>query len=166
MGGRGSGGHPSTGPKPADQWVDEGEFPAVHAPEDLSIEARAVWERLSPRARERRTLTTATAEDFGQLCKAIVFADKLEAKVVAEDFETTKVTLQMDAAGGGLQNVEKKKHHLLSELRGWRQFISGRLASFRLSAMGKPVAPAATKEKPQSALEALQAQRPAIRAVK
>jgi hypothetical protein len=161
MGGRGSGGwRPGSGAKPEERF-DDSPFPEVPAPADLADDARAVWERLAPVALERRTLTRATAEDFSQLCKAIVFTDKLEAKVVADDFETSKVTLQMDEKGGGLQNVEKKKHHLLSELRGWRQFVSGRLASFRLSAMGKAIA-LPTAEQPKNALETLRA----LRAVK
>ena len=160
MGGHGSGGsRPGSGLRPAEV-VDDTPFPEVPAPFGLTESERGIWERLAPLARERKTLTTATAEDFSQLCKAIDLADKLQAKVVADDFETTKVTLQMDEAGGGLQNVEKKKHHLLSELRGWRLFISGRLASFRLSAMGKAIA-VSPVEKPKSALARLQA----IRAV-
>src|SRR6478752_890890 len=126
MGGHGSGGaRPGSGTKPEER-AEERPFPAVDAPDDLGSDERQVWERLAPHARAKRTLTVAEAEDFAQLCKAIVFADKMQAKVIADDFEITKVSLQMDEKGGGLQSVEKKKHHLLSELRGWRQFISAR----------------------------------------
>jgi hypothetical protein len=159
MGGKGSGGYrPGAGAKPMQE--PTGELPPeVAIPADLSDDERAAWVRLAPLARKKRTLMDETAEDFRQLCAAIVFVDKLQAKVIADDFETTKVTLQMDESGGGLQNVEKKKHHLLSELRDWRQFVSGRLASFRLSAQGRPIV-AQTTEKPQTALEALRSQRP------
>lgn len=163
MGGHGSGGmRPGSGVRP-EEASDDTPFPEVPAPDGLTEAERGIWDRLAPLARERKTLTPATAEDFSQLCKAIDLADKLQAKVVADDFETTKVTLQMDETGGGLQNVEKKKHHLLSELRGWRMFVSGRLASFRLSAMGRAM-PVSVKEKPKSALERLQSER-SIRAV-
>lgn len=160
MGGLGSGSggpRPGSGYRPAEA-VDDTPFPLIPPPDYLLDDERAIWERLAPLARDRKTLTEHEIPGFYTLCQAQAMIDKMKAKVIADDFETTKVSLQMDEKGGGLQVVEKKKHHLISELRGWTMVVKASLKDFDLTGIGKPrkVKP---QEKPKSALEQLQARK-------
>jgi hypothetical protein len=166
MGGHGSGSggaRPGSGSRPSES-VDDTPFPVIDPPEYCLEDERAIWVRLAPSAAARRTLTVHDIPGFYNLCQAQAFVDAMKAKVLKDDFETTEVTLQMDEAGGGLQNVQKKKHHLISELRGWVVVVKAGLKDFDLTSMGKP-RKVHQQEKPKSALEQL-GQRPGIRAVK
>jgi hypothetical protein len=132
------------------------------APDYCREDEKTIWERLAPLAAERGTLTVNEIPGFYNLCQAQAFVEQMKAKVIADNFETTKVTLQMDEKGGGLQVVEKKKHHLVSELRGWVMVVKAGLKDFDLTAIGKR-RKVRSPEKPKSALEQLQAR--TIRAV-
>lgn len=136
--------------------MDETPLPVIPPPAYCKDDERAIWERLAPLAAERGTLTENEIPGFYTLCQAQAFVDAMKAKVLEDNFETTKVSLQMDEKGGGLQVVEKKKHHLVSEMRGWVMVVKAGLKDFDLTSMGKR-RKRKTPEKPKSALEQLQA---------
>ncbi len=159
MGGHGSGGHPSVGRKP-EEIFEETPLPVIDPPSDLAPDQLAVWDRLAPQARERRTLTVATAERFRLLCKAIAMESSMSQKLAEDGW--TYISTTIDGAGNERETL--KAHPLCGPHRGMMQRVEAGLAAFRLAAIGKPLA--GPKEKQQSALDKLQAQRPAIRAIK
>lgn len=161
MGGHGSGGHPSAGRKPNEAVATDTPLPVVEPPPGLTDAHREVWDRLAPLAIEQRTLVPATADRFARLCRNIVLEAQMAAQIDADGLTETKVSLQMDEKGGGLQTVEKKAHALLSKLIGIGQRIDTGMTAFRLAPTGRALA--AAQEKPKSALERLQAKR--LRAV-
>lgn len=162
MGGRGSGGHPSAGRKPAEPAIPaDAPRPEVLPPDGLTADQLAVWESLAPHAMAQRTLIPATAERFARLCRNIVLERLMAAQIEADGLTETKVSLQMDEKGGGLQTVEKKAHTLLGKLIGIGQRIDTGLTAFRLAPTGRALAMA--EDKPKNALEKLQARR--LRAV-
>jgi len=114
-------------------------LPEVSQPESLSEAEKAVWVELAPHALEARTLTPGTVAAFRDLCEAIVLKRMMLAEILTDGLTTTKVTLQMDEKGGGLQSVEKKAHTLLAQHRGMMQRVEAGLQRFRLAPMGKEI---------------------------
>lgn len=160
MGGRGSGGHPSAGSKPRE--VITGDLPAeLPIPADLTDDQRAIWMQLAPLAREQRTLIPATASRFRLLVKAIVMEAAYEAKILADGLTYLDVSVD----GAGTQHEKLRAHPLCGAHRGMMQRVEAGMVAFKLAPFGKAMA-VPVQEKPKSALEALQAQRPGIRAVK
>lgn len=98
---------------------------------------RAVWADLAPQAVQQKTLTPQTVQAFALLCKQIVMERLMFEEITNDGLIGTKVTLQMDEKGGGLQSVEKKAHALLSQHRQMMQRVETGLQRFRLSPMGK-----------------------------
>lgn len=117
--------------------VPNAPLPAVKQPEDLPSEQQKVWDELAPHALAARTLTAGTAAAFRDLCEAIVLKRMMLAEILADGLTGTKVTLQMDEQGGGVQSVEKKAHTLLSQHRGMMQRVEAGFTRFRLAPMGK-----------------------------
>ncbi len=157
MGGHGSGGAPSGSRKPAEQ-VFEGPLPEVDPPAWLSPDELAHWNGLADYARSRRTLVPETAERFGRLCRSLVLEQTMREMLAKDGLTETVVSLQMDEKGGGLQSVHKKAHALLGKLLELAAKNDLGLVAFRLAPTGRPVQ--TESEKPKSALETLQAQRP------
>lgn len=114
--------------------------PLLPAPADVPAAQAAVWAQLAPHACQARTLVAGTAQAFADLCEAIVLKRMMLAEILADGLTGTKVTLQMDETGGGLQSVEKKAHALLSQYRAMVQRVDVGMKSFRLSPMGKELA--------------------------
>ena len=114
-------------------------FEPVNTPQDLPDVQQAVWNELAPHALEARTLTAGTAAAFRDLCEAIVLKRMMLAEILADGLTGTKVTVQMDESGGGLQSVEKKAHTLLSQYRGMMQRVEAGFTRFRLAPMGKEI---------------------------
>lgn len=136
------GGHAGKRTKGAKRPAVEPALPPLSPPSDFTPQQRAVWERLAPQACAARTLTEQTVEAFALLCRQIVLERLMFAQIEADGLTCDKVTLQMDEHGGGLQSVEKKAHTLLPRLQGMMQRVETGLSKFRLSAMGKELAPA------------------------
>jgi hypothetical protein len=111
------------------------------APVGMADAAVLVWNELAPHACAERTLTPATAAAFRQLCGRIVLLELLEKQIADDGIMTDKVTLQMDEKGGGLQQVEKKAHDLLTKCMTLMQRVDQGMLRFRLSPMGKELAP-------------------------
>ncbi len=174
--GRSGGRRPGSGPKPKDARLallhgsrDRGTRPAVDAapvvitagviqpPADLPADQLAVWRDLAPHALRELTLTAETALAFRDLCEAIVIKRRMLAEIEADGYMTSKVTLQMDEKGGGLQSVEKKAHSLWPQFRGLMQRVETGYMRFRLTPDGKQRA-ANAEPKAKSALEILQEQ--------
>lgn len=151
----GSGGHPSVGRKPKEQ-VDDTPLPEVAEPEGLTGQALDIWRELAPLAREQRTLSPAMAQRFARLCGYLALERRMLAQIDTDGLTETKVSVQMDASGGGVQVVEKKAHTLLSKVLSLSQRIDVGLVAFRLGPTGRPLAAPVT-EKPKNALEQLQA---------
>jgi hypothetical protein len=149
VGGRGSGGaRVGSGRKPKDKVMAflHGSKPRetrvsrpqdVAMPSDLPADQSQVWRDLAPHAIEARTLTPATATAFRQLCGRIVLLRQMEALIAEDGLMGTKVSLQMDEAGGGMQNVEKKAHDLLTKCMTLMQRVDQGMIRFRLSPIGK-----------------------------
>jgi len=114
-------------------------FEPVNTPQDLPDAYKQVWDDLAPHALEARTLTAGTAAAFRDLCEAIVLKRMMLAEILADGLTGTKVTVQMDESGGGLQSVEKKAHTLLSQYRGMMQRVEAGFTRFRLAPMGKEI---------------------------
>lgn len=74
----------------------------------------------------------------------------------------TYIAITIDGAGNERETL--KAHPLCGAHRGMMQRVESGMAAFKLAPMGKAIA-APVKEKPKSALQQLQAQRPHIRAV-
>lgn len=100
--GRSGGARPNSGPKRRDphaSWLTgakkrgpraivpslapEGPEAVVSRPKGLEDDVRLVWDELAPLALEQRTLTTATAMAFADLCAYIVLERKLRAAPLA-----------------------------------------------------------------------------------
>lgn len=111
----------------------------VERPADLPNDQQLVWEALAPHA---SGLTPATAIAFRDLCEAIVIKRLMLAQIQADGLTSNRVTLQMDEAGGGLQAVEPKAHPLLSKWTALMVRVEAGMSRFRLTADGKPTAPA------------------------
>lgn len=109
------------------------------APADLFEAQVAVWNDLAPQACQAGTLVPQTAAAFALLCKQIVLERRMFDEINADGLTMTKVTLQMDEKGGGLQSVEKKAHSLLTQHRGMMQRVEAGFQRFKLSPMGKPM---------------------------
>lgn len=161
MGGRGSGGtRVGAGRKPKSQeekWLggDAGKrgdgkrkpqapppVTLIAAPADLPEAQAVVWNTLAPHACAQRTLTAQTAAAFALLCKQIVLEQLMFQEITTDGLTGTKVTLQMDEKGGGLQSVEKKAHTLLAQHRQMMQRVEAGMLRFRLSPIGKEMTPA------------------------
>ena len=130
---------------------------SVECPPGIPEEQQAVWAMLAPLAVERRTLTPATALAFRDLCEAIIVKRELLAIIQKDGYTISKVTLQMDESGGGVQLMEPKAHPLLSQFRGLMQRVETGLARFRLTGDGKAIE-ADQEPKALSPLEKLQQQ--------
>lgn len=154
MGGRGSGGHPGAGRKPAEEL---GEVVPVEMPEDMSDPEKAVWGRLASRALQRGTLTPETADRFALFCRASVMERSMAAKIEQDGWTYIAVTVD----GSGQERETLKAHPLCGAHRGMMQRVEAGLLAFRLAPIGKPLV--AAKVKAKSALEELQARR--LRAV-
>jgi hypothetical protein len=100
-----------------------------------------VWNELAPHACAALTLVPGTAAAFRQLCGRIVLLQQIEAQIEADGIMGTKVSLQMDETGGGLQTVEKKAHDLLTKSMTLMQRVDQGMMRFRLSPMGKELTP-------------------------
>lgn len=114
-------------------------FVPVNTPQDLPDVQKQVWDELAPHALAARTLTAGTSAAFRDLCEAIVLKRMMLAEILADGLTGTKVTLQMDQEGGGVQSVEKKAHTLLSQYRGMMQRVEAGFTRFRLAPMGKEI---------------------------
>ncbi len=114
-------------------------LPPVKQPENLPEAYQVLWNELAPHALAARTLTDGTAAAFRDLCEAIILKRMMLAEILADGLTGTKVTLQMDEAGGGVQSVEKKAHTLLSQYRGMMQRVEAGFTRFRLAPMGKEI---------------------------
>lgn len=157
MGGLGSGGHAAVGRKPREPQIpSDAPLPVVEPPGRITAEERQVWDELAPHALRERTLVPATGQRFARLCTQIVLERKMLAQIDADGLTETKVSLQMDDKGGGLQTVEKKAHTLLSKLISIGQRIDAGMTAFRIAPTGRAIA-TTVQEKPKSALEQLQA---------
>lgn len=117
-----------------------GPMEPVEMPEGMPSDQQAIWTELAPFALAARTLMPSTAAAFRDLCEAIVLKRMMLAEIMRDGLTQTKVTLQMDEQGGGLQSVEKKAHTLLAQHRGMMQRVEAGLARFRLSPNGKEIA--------------------------
>lgn len=137
----------------------------VAAPPDLPVGQRVIWDRLAPMAIANGTLTAETTAGFAHLCTCIWVESVLLEKLIAEDWQVNKVTLQMDEKGGGLQQVEKKASDLITKWQAMLVRVENGLARFRLTGDGKGKGGIAVP-KPQTALERLQAQVQQVRGVK
>ena len=126
-------------PAQAAPTVAQGPLPDVKQPEGMPEASQVLWNELAPHALEARTLTDGTAAAFRDLCEAIVLKRMMLAEILADGLTGTKVTLQMDEAGGGVQSVEKKAHTLLSQYRGMMQRVEAGFTRFRLAPMGKEI---------------------------
>lgn len=115
--------------------VETGSIPD---PSGLTAAERKVWERLAPLARERQTLTPATAPGFEILCQQWVLERALAADTV-------------ERGGPGHRGVVQRVQSLLKE--------------FDLLPNGKPHQAVGGTVKPKSVLELLKERRQAIRAV-
>lgn len=135
-------------------------LPKVARPSDLTAEQRAVWDRLAPLALAQRTLTPQTVERFRLLCQAIVMEQAMAAKLLAEGWTYTAVTID----GSGQERETLKAHPLCGPHRGMMQRVESGMVAFRLAPTGRPLADD-NEARPKSALETLQAQR-RIHAVK
>ncbi len=62
---------------------------------------------------------------------------QMEARLEADGLMTTKVSLQMDESGGGMQSVEPRAHDLLTKCMTMMQRVDQGMLRFRLSPMGK-----------------------------
>jgi hypothetical protein len=161
MGGKGSGGaRPGSGRKSKDadaKWLggnagkrDGQKPPKAPAPfeliaplvglTDAQIE---VWNDLAPHACAQRTLTAQTARAFADLCEAIVLKRRLMASIEANGLTYLKVTID----GAGQEHTEQKANPLLAQHRGMMQRVEAALLRFRLSPIGKELAPAAASPK-------------------
>jgi hypothetical protein len=152
VGGKGSGGlRVGSGRKPKDRATAflHGAKPrqatasrpeAVPMPADLSADQREVWRELAPYALEARTLTAGTSMAFRQLCGRIVLLRQMEAMIAADGLMDTKVSLQMDETGGGMQTVQKKAHDLITKCMTLMQRVDQGMIRFRLAPIGKEIA--------------------------
>lgn len=158
MGGLGSGGfRQGAGSKPRDEHNVVGELPAVvPVPVDLSDAERVVWERLAPRARERRTLTVDTADRFRLLCKSVVMEEAMSARLLTDGW--TYIASTVD--GSGQERETLKAHPLCGPHRGMLQRVEAGMVAFRLAPIGKALNDGPTAA-PKTALDTLRAQRPA-----
>ena len=108
-------------------------------PSDLTERQRAVWLELAPHAAAQRTLVPETVAHFRMLCSAVALQRAMLAELEADGLTGTKVTLQMDAKGGGLRSVAKRAHTLLSKLTTMMQRVDAGMVRFGLSPVGKPM---------------------------
>lgn len=120
----------------------------LSAPNDLTDAQREVWNELAPHACAARTLAAGTAVAFRQLCGRIVLLHQMEAQIEQDGIMDTQVSLQMDESGGGLQTVQKKAHDLLTKCMTMMQRVDQGMLRFRLSPMGKELAPTETPTDP------------------
>jgi hypothetical protein len=118
---------------------------AVSPPADLPDDERAVWVQLSPHALTARTLTPSTAFAFAQLCKAIVLERALWSTIQADGLTSVRVTTDVTS---GEQHAEKKAHALFPRHTAMLVRVEQGLTRFKLSPVGKELAPA---EKPEDA---------------
>lgn len=163
MGGRGSGGHrPGSGAK-GNQVVDFTQpVDAVDPPADLEADALVVWERIAPFAIQARTLVAATVDRFLLLCRQVVIERQMAKKIETDGWTYVAVTVD----GAGQERETLKAHPLCAAHRNMMQRVEAGMAAFALAPMGKAMSAGKKQEKPQSALERLQAQRGSgIRAV-
>lgn len=116
-------------------------LPVLEPPQGMTEAQIAVWQDLAPKAAAARTLTVETAPGFALLCKQIVLERMMFSELEKDGLTDTKVSLQMDESGGGVQAVEKKAHALLSQHRAMMQRVEAGLLRYRLSAMGKELLP-------------------------
>ena len=116
-----------------------GLHPQVEPPADLTERQRAVWLELAPHASAKRTLFPGSMAAFRHLCSTVALQRQIEAELEADGLTNQKVTLQMDASGGGLESVEKKAHTLLSKLTTMMQRVDAGMVRFGLSPVGKPM---------------------------
>ena len=86
---------------------------------------------------------------FRQLCSAMSLMRAMEAEIEADGLTGTKVTLQMDEKGGGLQSVEKKAHTLLSKLTTMMQRVDAGMVRFGLAPVGKPLIDDSPEDAPE-----------------
>ena len=154
MGGRGSGGHPGAGRKPAEEL---GEIVPVEMPQGMSEAEQTVWARLAPKALQRGTLTPETSDRFALFCRASVMEQSMAAKIQADGWTYISVTVD----GSGQERETLKAHPLCGAHRGMMQRVEAGMLAFRIAPIGKPLV--AGKVKAKSALEELQARR--LRAV-
>lgn len=135
-------------------------FPDVAPPVGLAEDQVAVWTRLAPLAVAQKTLTATTSERFRLLCKAIVMEASMADKIATDGW--TYISTTVDGAGNERETL--KAHPLCGPHRGMMQRIEAGMVAFKLAPIGKALSQP-VKEKPQSALERLQA-RANIRSVK
>jgi hypothetical protein len=96
------------------------------------------------------------------LCQAIVQERAMSQKLLEDGLTYIAVTVD----GTGQERNTLKAHPLCGPQRGMMQRIESGMAAFRLAPMGKALPATQRSNKPKSALEKLQAQRPAIHAIK
>lgn len=160
MGGPGSGGaRPGSGAKPRQEVALDGPLPEVPLPAEATDAEARWWGRLAPLALRQRTLVPETAARFHLLIRQVVLGEAMEQQIAAEGLSYEAVTVD----GAGQERRSVKAHPMLKELRPLMQRIEAGMTAFRLAPLGKPFATVTEAEKPQNALEALQARR--LRAV-
>lgn len=113
-------------------------------PEDLPEGQRVVWLELAGHATEQGTLVPATVSAFRHLCAAIVARDQMAEQIQADGLTYVKITVD----GSGQEHSELKAHPLISQHRGMMQRVEAGLVRFRLSPIGKDMAPPAEPEDP------------------
>ena len=114
---------------------------AVAKPKGLPLGQSAVWDALAPQARLQRTLTSATAWAFVQLCEAIVLKRDILAVIEADGLMQNRLSTKMDESGGGEQVFESKAHPLIAKWTALLVRVEAGLTRFRLAPMGKELAP-------------------------
>ena len=115
----------------------------IAAPFDLPDDQREVWEALAPHACEARTLVPGTSAAFRDLCEAICVKARMYEEIVRDGFTVGKAITDDD---GNIVAQEKRAHPLLTHHRGLMQRVEAGMLRFRLSPMGKELAP---KDEPQ-----------------
>ena len=101
-------------------------------PKDMTDVQKDFWKQLAPLAAIQRTLTTETAHAFRDLCEAIVLK-----RLMLEQINIDGLTMS-DEDG------VVKAHPLITHHRGLMQRVEAGLMRFRLSPVGKEMAPVDT----------------------
>lgn len=116
----------------------------VEMPADLPDAQQVIWKELAPHATEQGTLVPATASALRHLCAAVVARDQMAEAIEHDGLTFQKITVD----GSGQEHSELKAHPLISQHRGMMQRVEAGLVRFRLSPIGKEIAPLEEPEDP------------------
>jgi phage terminase small subunit len=125
--------------------VDGGASPLSQAPDDLPEEQHAFWNRWAKHATEAGTLNERTEAGFRELCKSEAFSRKLAA--VLEEQGYTFITVKTDMDGSTHEDL--KVNPLVAKVLVAQKQVYAQMASFMLTAFGKPAT--GGRVKPQTA---------------